>query len=82
LVGGWGPIDAAAQQVASFDLATSTWTAQDAAAALTAGRGGHAAVLTPAGTVFLVGGEASARTAPGTTRLTAEIYTPSTAPVP
>lgn len=82
VVGGWGPSDAVQGVIQTFDLAASAWRSEDGAAGMTTGRGGHAAVLTPAGSLLLVGGEASAKTAAGQKRLAAEIYTPATSPVP
>jgi len=82
IVGGWGSVNAAEGVIKTFDLATTSFRSEDAAAGMTAGRGGHAAVLTPAGTVLLIGGESSATTAAGTKRLAAEIYTPATSPMP
>lgn len=82
IIGGWGPINASEGVIKTFDLATQSFKSEDAAASLTAGRGGHAAVLTPAGTILLIGGENAATTPAGTKRLAAEIYTPATSPVP
>lgn len=82
VVGGWGPVTAVEGVIKTFDLASTSFRSEDAAALLTAGRGGHAGIVTPAGTILLIGGEASSKTAAGTKRLAAEIYTPATSPVP
>ncbi len=80
--GGLGPLDAVASSFVNFDLATLSWTSADAANTQTASRGGHAAVLTSAGSILLVGGESSLRAPFAPRRLSAEIYAPSTLPVP
>lgn len=81
VIGGWGPIEALQGAIMTFDLASQGWRSESAAAALT-GRGGHAATLTPAGSILLVGGESAANVAAGVKRMAAEIYTPATLPVP
>lgn len=82
VLGGLSPLEAAVGPVMTFDLATLTWKSEDAAASQTAGRGAHAALLTPAGSNLLIGGEASLRTGFGTPRMALEVYTPSTLPLP
>lgn len=82
VLGGFSPLEAASGPVMTFDLATLTWRSEDGAAAQTTGRGGHAALLTPAGSNLLIGGESSLRSGFGTPRMALEIYTPSTLPLP
>lgn len=81
VLGGWGPVEAVPGALMTFDLATQSWRTESAAAAL-AGRGGHGATLTPAGSILLIGGESSSRVAAGQKRMAAEIYTPASLPVP
>ncbi len=82
VLGGLGPLEAVANPVMSFDLASLTWRAEDAAAGQTTGRGAHAALLTPAGSHLLIGGESSLRSSFGAPRMALEVYTPSTLPLP
>lgn len=89
VIGGFGGLDAIAapNHVMSFDADAAAsgapfWSTADAAGALTTPRGGHAATLTPAGTVFVVGGEVAVRTGNEAKRMAAEIYTPSFVSLP
>jgi hypothetical protein len=82
VLGGLSPLEAASNPVMTFDLATLTWKSEDAAAAQTTGRGAHAALLTPAGSNLLIGGEASLRTVFGAPRMALEVFTPATLPLP
>jgi hypothetical protein len=79
VIGGFGTTDAIASPFIEFDLATLSWTSPEAQSAA---RGGHAAVLTSAGAILLVGGEGSVGAPFPSKRLAAEIYTPATLPVP
>lgn len=89
VVGGWGPTTAVAapDHVLSFDVEAGAagqafWTQAANAGAQSTPRGGHAATLTPAGTVFLVGGELSWDQASAAKRAAAEIYTPAFVTLP
>lgn len=82
VLGGLSPLEAAAGPIMTFDLATLGWKSEDGAAAQTTGRGGHAALLTPAGSNLLIGGESSLRNGFGAPRMALEVYTPSTLPLP
>jgi len=98
VVGGWGITKtegqpaiisaiASPEHVMSFDVDAGAagrafWTQAAGAGAQTTPRGGQAATLTPAGTVFLVGGELSWDQASAAKRAAAEIYTPAFVALP
>ncbi len=90
IFGGWSALDAVggADSLVTVDATVSdahpdpTLAVDATAAALTAPRGGHAAIVTSAGGIFVVGGESQARPGGEAKRLSAEVYVPPYAPTP
>jgi len=84
VVGGWNGIDALSggDLLKTFDVNAlpNPWVGGTTASS--ASRGGHTGILTPGGSLLLVGGDAAAT--PGTVsgNLSAEIYTPYYLPLP
>lgn len=90
VIGGWGAdfqAIAAPDHVLSFDVDAPKnqlpfWTTATSAGSQTTPRGGHAVALTPAGTVYVVGGELAWDQVSTTKRAASEIYTPAFVSLP
>ena len=87
ILGGWNVnagnlFGAVSNTVSFFDNSDRSMKVSDSASAQFAPRGGQGATLTPAGTIFMVGGEFDLSAFTAQHALVSEIFTPSFVPLP